>query len=233
MLNIHGGPFFQYGTAFFDEAQLQAAAGFVVIMANPHGSSGRDTAWGQATMGRKHRVAGTGWGQIDYRDLMSVVDTALDRFAFIDSDRLGVLGGSYGGYMTSWIVSHTNRFRAACSERAVNNLASLDHSSDTAGIWRGWFGVSQREDLDEYMAMSPITYAGAIETPMLILHSDEDLRCPTDQADQLFYALLEDGKDVEYYLFPGEDHEMSRSGSPAHRRQRAEIIIEFFTRHLT
>jgi dipeptidyl aminopeptidase/acylaminoacyl peptidase len=232
LLNIHGGPFSQYGSMFFDEAQHQAAAGFVVVMANPHGSSGRDTAWGQATMGRKHRQTGTGWGEIDYRDLMSVVDTAVDRFAYIDAARLGVIGGSYGGYMTSWIISHTNRFKAACSERAVNNLASLDQASDSAGLWRSWFGPSQREDLAEYMAMSPITYADAIKTPLLILHSDQDLRCPTEQADQLFAALVEDGKDVEYYLFPGENHELSRSGSPAHRVQRAELIIEFFTRHL-
>lgn len=233
LFNIHGGPFTQYGNVFFDEAQHQARAGFVVVLSNPRGSSGRHTAWGQATMGRKHRNPGTGWGAIDYDDLMAVVDTAIERYPFIDPDRLGVIGGSYGGYMTSWIISHDHRFAAACSERAVNNLVSLDQSSDSAGLWHSWFGPSQRDDMAEYLAMSPITYADAIETPLLIIHSDNDLRCPFEQADQLFYALLDDGKEVEYHLFPDEDHELSRSGSPIHRVQRAELILDYFTRHLT
>lgn len=232
LLNIHGGPFTQYGHTFFDEFQLEAAAGFVVIFANPRGSSGRDDAWGGAIRGPKHVNPGRGWGDIDYKDLMAVMDTALERFPFIDPDRCGVLGGSYGGYMTSWIIGHTDRFVAACSERGVNNLVALDMGSDTAGMWRVWFGPSGLEDPEEYLRQSPITHVDAMTTPLLIVHSDNDLRCPADQADQLFYALLERDREVEYHLFPEENHELSRSGSPVHRIQRAELILDWFRRHL-
>ena len=233
LLNIHGGPFTQYGHYFFDEFQMQADAGFVVLFANPRGGSGRDTAWVHAVLGPKHRLAGSGWGALDYEDCMAVVDTAIDQFDFVDADRLGVLGGSYGGYMTSWIVTHTDRFAAACSERAVNNLLALEYASDLAGFFSSEIGPRWVDDPDEYMRMSPITYVKDLNTPLLIVHSEDDLRCPADQATQLFVACqLLDKPDVEYWLFPGENHEMSRSGSPFHRKQRAEIILDFFGRHL-
>lgn len=233
LLNIHGGPFTQYGNYFFDEFQMQADAGYVVLCSNPRGGSGRDTDWGTAILGPKHKVPGTGWGGADYDDCMAVVDAALDRFDFIDPDRLGVLGGSYGGYMTSWIVTHTDRFAAACSERAVNNLVSLEYNSDIAGMFSSEIGVRFVDDAEEFARMSPITYVKDLNTPLLIVHSEEDLRCPVDQATQLFVACqLLDKPDVEYWLFPGETHELSRSGSPSHRKQRAEIILEFFDRFL-
>ena len=226
LLNIHGGPFTQYGDFFYDEAQHQARAGFVVIYSNPRGGSGRDQAWGRAIRGRN--LGGPGWGTVDYADLMSVVDTALERFSFIDAQRLGVIGGSYGGYMTSWIIGHTNRFAAACSERAVNNLVTLDLTSDIAGVAGFWFDTTALGDHEEMMAMSPITYADQIDTPLLIIHSDEDWRCGFEQADQLYFRLRERDHDVTYYRFPGENHELSRSGSPIHRVQRADLILDFF-----
>jgi len=164
---------------------------------------------------------------------MAVVDEALRRFPFIDPDRLGVLGGSYGGFMTSWIVGHTNRFKAACSERAVNNLASEDWTSDIATAFRFDFGGMWFDEPDEYRRMSPITYVRDVETPLLIIHSEDDLRCPIEQAEQMFVALRLLGKDVEFYRFPAEGHELSRSGSPVHRIQRAELILDFFTKHLS
>ncbi len=233
LLNIHGGPFTQYGTGFFDEAQIQAGAGFVVVMSNPRGGSGRDTAWGQAILGPEVEGAnGTGWGSVDYDDVMSVVDTALERFEFIDPERLGVLGGSYGGYLTSWIVGHTDRFVAACSERSVNNMLSLLWQSDFGHAFTNELGVDFLTRPEAYLACSPITYVANMRTPLLILHSEDDLRCPIDQADQLYTALRVLDREVEYYRFPGESHELSRAGSPAHRIQRAELILEFFTRHL-
>jgi dipeptidyl aminopeptidase/acylaminoacyl peptidase len=233
LLNIHGGPFTQYGNYYFDEFQMQAEAGYVVICSNPRGGSGRENSWSSAILGPKHKAAGTGWGGADYDDCMAVVDAALDQFDFIDADRLGVLGGSYGGYMTSWIVTHTDRFAAACSERAVNNLVSLEYNSDIAGMFSSEIGPLWVDDADEYMRMSPITYVKDMNTPLLIVHSEDDLRCPVDQATQLFVACqLLEKDDVEYWLFPGETHELSRSGSPIHRKQRAEIILEFFDRHL-
>jgi dipeptidyl aminopeptidase/acylaminoacyl peptidase len=233
LLNVHGGPFTQYGNRFFDEAQVQAAAGYVVIMSNPRGSSGRQEAWGRAINGPKDpNGPGTGWGSVDYDDLMAVTDEALRRLPSIDPARVGVLGGSYGGYMTSWIVAHTNRFAAACSERAVNNMLSEDSTADIASVWRSEFGVTWVEDPETYRRMSPITYVQNIETPMLLVHSEEDLRCPIEQAEQLFVALRLLGKDVELCRFPGEGHEMSRSGSPVHRVQRFELILEFFEKWL-
>jgi len=233
LLNIHGGPFTQYGNYHFDEFQMQAEAGYVVLCSNPRGGSGRENAWASSILGPKHKAQGTGWGGADYADCMAVVDAALEHFDFIDPDRLGVLGGSYGGYMTSWIVTHTDRFAAACSERAVNNMVSLEFNSDIAGMFSSEVGVRFVDDPDEFMRMSPITYVKDLNTPLLIVHSEEDLRCPSDQATQLFVACqLLDKPDVEYYLFPGETHELSRNGSPLHRKQRAELILDFFDRHL-
>ena len=233
LLNIHGGPFTQYGNSFMDEFQMQTEAGYVVLCSNPRGGSGRDNDWATSILGPKHHHPGTGWGGADYEDCMAVVDAALDQFDFIDPDRLGVLGGSYGGFMTSWIVTHTDRFAAACSERAVNNLVSLEYNSDIAGLFSAEIGVRFVDDPDEFMQMSPITYVKDLNTPLLIIHSEEDLRCPVDQATQFFVACQLLGKeDVEYYLFPGETHELSRSGTPIHRKQRAEIIHEFFDKHL-
>lgn len=232
LLNIHGGPFTQYGNFFMDEFQMQARAGYVVVYANPRGGSGRDTAWAHSILGPKHKRPGTGWGSVDYDDVMAVTDAALAKYPCIDTDRLGVLGGSYGGYLTSWIVTHTDRFAAACSERAANNLLSLEHGSDLAGEFYAEMGPRFYDDPAEYARMSPMSYVKDLNTPLLIVHSDQDLRCPIDQASQLFVAAKQLGKDVEFWIFSGENHELSRSGTPAHRIQRADLILEFFDRHL-
>jgi dipeptidyl aminopeptidase/acylaminoacyl peptidase len=234
LLNVHGGPFTQYGETFFDEAQMQAAAGFVVLMSNPRGSSGRETAWGQAISGPKHpKAPGTGWGSVDVDDVLAVLDAALERYRFCDPDRVGMLGGSYGGYMATLLAGrHGDRFRAICSERAVNNLISEEWSSDIGGVFRVIHGPTHLEDPEEYMRMSPISTAHRIDVPLLILHSEDDLRCPISQAEELFMMMRLLGKDVTFYRFPGEGHELSRSGSPVHRRMRAEIILDFFTERL-
>jgi len=230
MLNVHGGPFAQYGNRFFDEVQMQARAGFAVLWCNPRGGSGREESFGRAISGPS--LGGTGWGTVDFDDVMAVLDHALDEHAFLDPERVGIIGGSYGGYMTTWAVSHSNRFTAACSERAANNLLSLEYASDAAGAFRTWFGVSHLDDPEAYLRHSPISYVRDIETPLLIMHAEGDLRCPVEQADQLFVAMRMLEKDVEMVRFTGESHELSRSGTPAHRRQRMEAILEFFGRHL-
>jgi dipeptidyl aminopeptidase/acylaminoacyl peptidase len=231
LLSIHGGPFSQYSTAFFDEFQVLAGAGYAVLYANPRGSSGYSEEWGRAICGPLGDL-GPGWGTVDYEDLMAVVDEGLRRFDFLDGERMGVLGGSYGGYMTSWIVSHTNRFKAACSERSVNNLLSAWGSSDVFWGFARHFGGFPWEDVDAYLRHSPTTYAAQIETPLLILHSDGDLRCAVEQAEQLFITLRALRKPVEFVRFPAEGHELSRSGSPAHRVMRFEVILDWFHRHL-
>jgi dipeptidyl aminopeptidase/acylaminoacyl peptidase len=233
LVNVHGGPFAQYGNRFFDEAQVQAGAGYVVVLSNPRGSSGRDQAFARAIAGPRSKVEpGQGWGSVDADDVMAVTDEVLRRYPAVDPARVGLLGGSYGGYMTSWLVTRTRRFAAACSERAVNDLLALEATSDAAGSFRTIVGVEAHDDPDEYRRMSPITYVRDIATPMLLLHSEDDLRCPIGQAEALFTALRRMGRDVELVRFPGEGHELSRSGSPVHRIRRAEIILDFFATHL-
>ncbi|MEL6891813.1 MAG: S9 family peptidase, partial [Actinomycetota bacterium] len=234
LLNVHGGPFTQYGEYFFDEAQMQAAAGFVVVMGNPRGGSGRHQGWGWSILGPKHPAQpGSGWGTVDVEDVLAIIDGALDRYPFCDRERVGMLGGSYGGFMATWLAGkHGDRFRAFCSERAVNNLVSEEWSSDIATFFKMEHGVSHVEDEEEYIARSPVRFADDIDRPMLIIHSEEDWRCPIAQAEELWIALRLRGKPVDFYRFPGENHELSRSGSPVHRMQRAEIILDWFTEHL-
>jgi dipeptidyl aminopeptidase/acylaminoacyl peptidase len=235
LLDVHGGPFTQYGETFFDEAQMQAAAGFVVVMCNPRGSSGRHTWWGQAIAGRQQPAVkgGTGWGSVDVDDILAVIDAALDRYPFCDRDRVGMLGGSYGGYMATMLATrHDGRFRALCSERAVNNMLTEEWASDIGTAFKATHGITYLDDADEYMRMSPIVGLRDIDVPMLLLHSENDLRCPIIQAEELFMGLRLLGKDVTFYRFPGEGHELSRSGSPVHRRMRAEIILDWFTEKL-
>lgn len=230
LLNIHGGPFTQYGNGFFDETQVYAAGGYAVLYSNPRGSSGYSEEWGRAIMGPGE--LGPGWGTLDYEDLMGVVDTALERFDFLDPERLGVIGGSYGGYMTSWIVSHNTRFKAGVSERAVNNLLSMYGSSDIGWVFKGYHGVFAHEDPDLYLQISPWSFGSQIETPLLILHSENDLRCNIEQAEQLFTVLRLLKRDVELVRFPAESHELTRSGNPAHRVMRFELVLEWFDRYL-
>ena len=232
ILTIHGGPFTQYGTGFFDEVQVMAAGGYVVLFSNPRGGSGYSEAWGRAIRGPVGD-AGPGWGTVDYEDVMAVVDTALERFDFLDGDRMGVIGGSYGGYMTSWIVGHTNRFKAAIAERSVNNLVSMFGSSDLFWVFERQFGGPMWDNVEAHLEKSPSTYAKNIETPLLILHSESDLRCPVEQGEHLFSLLRLLGKEVEIVRFPAESHELTRSGSPIHRVQRFEIVLEYFARYLS
>lgn len=234
IVNVHGGPHTQYSETFFDEAQAQAAAGFVVVMSNPRGGSGREQAWGQAILGPKHPVApGTGWGVADLNDVIAVIDAALDRFPVCDRNRVGMQGGSYGGYMATLLASrHAGRLRAICSERAVNNLLTEEWSSDIGTMFRVEHGVDPVTDPEEYLRMSPVRFAADIDVPMLIVHSEDDIRCPISQAEELFITLRWLGKPVEFWRFPGETHELSRSGSPFHRRRRFEIILEWFTERL-
>lgn len=234
LLNVHGGPFTQYGNRFVDDFQLQAAAGFGVIYCNPRGSAGYTEQWGRAIRGPEcAHDPGTGWGSVDYADVMACAETACERFSWIDPGRLGILGGSYGGFMTSWAVGHTSRFRAACSERACNNLLTMEHSADIAGFIRSYVGPDHLTDPGAYLRQSPISYAGDMTTPLLILHSEDDLRCPVSQAEELFVALRLLGRDPVMYRFPGETHELTRSGSPGHRVARAELILDWFRQHLT
>ena len=231
LLSIHGGPFSQYATGFFDEFQVYAAGGYAVLFSNPRGGSGYSEEHGRAIRGPVGD-AGPGWGTRDYEDVMAVVDTAIEKYDFVDPERLGVIGGSYGGYMTSWIIGHTNRFKAAISERAVNNLVSMFGSSDVFWVFERQFGGPMWENMDAYLERSPATYAKDIETPVLVLHSEQDLRCSVEQGEHLFNLLRLMGKEVEMLRFPAESHELTRAGSPVHRVLRFEAVLEWFDRYL-
>ena len=233
LLNIHGGPYTQYGNRFFDEFQIQAGTGFGVVYCNPRGSSGYSEAWARAIRWPEAEPdPGSGWGGVDFDDVMACMAEAERRFAWIDSGRVGVMGGSYGGYMTSWIIGHSDRFQAACSERACNNLLTLDQNSDVATAFRTYIGKNHLEAPDLYLRHSPIAYVENMSTPVLILHSEQDLRCPINQAEELFVALRTLGRQPVMVRFPGESHELSRSGSPKHRVMRADLILDWFRQQL-
>ncbi|MBI2887963.1 MAG: S9 family peptidase [Chloroflexi bacterium] len=227
LVNVHGGPHAQYGNVFFDEFQTQAGRGYVVFYPNPRGSQGYGEAFASAVCGD--------WGGKDYEDVMAGVE-ALARLDYVDPERLGVLGGSYGGYMASWIVGHTDRFRAACSERAVNNILSMFGTSDIGSYFQEFemAGARPWENPQFYLERSPISYVAKMRTPLLILHSEQDLRCPMEQGEQLYVALKKLGQaDVLFVRFPEESHEMSRSGKPSRRVRRFQYILDWFDKYLS
>jgi dipeptidyl aminopeptidase/acylaminoacyl peptidase len=221
LLMIHGGPFSQYGWQLFDEAQVYAGAGYAVLYTNPRGSSGYGQAHGRAVIGNV--------GEVSTGDLTAILDAAL-KDPGLDADRVGVLGGSHGGYMTTWLAAHEGqRFKAAVSERAVNAIDSFTGSSDI-----GYFFADDLygTDVEQQRRQSPLTYVDQIDIPMLIVHSEEDWRCPIEQGKRLYVALRKRGKTAEMLIFPSEGHELSRAGLPSHRLARFDAILDWFGRYL-
>ncbi|AUI59926.1 S9 family peptidase [Amycolatopsis sp. BJA-103] len=221
VLMIHGGPFAPYEWKVFDEAQVLAAAGYAVVLGNPRGSAGYGESHGRSIV--------RGFGTVDAQDLLTLLDEAL-KMSNLDSDRVGVMGGSYGGFMTSWLAAHHGgRFRAAWSERAVNAHDSFVGSSDI-----GWFfaGGYIGDDVEEQRKRSPLTYAEKIDIPFMVAHSEQDWRCPLEQAQRMYVALRRAGAPAEFLLFPGEGHELTRSGQPRHRVQRFDAVLQWWARHL-
>nr|WP_282550590.1 S9 family peptidase [Halonatronomonas betaini] len=225
VLEIHGGPKTVYGSIFFNEFQILANAGYAVIFSNPRGSDGR---------GNEFADIRGGYGQRDYQDLMEVANTALERYDLIDADRLGVAGGSYGGYMTNWIVGQTDRFKAAVSQRSISNWVSMFATTDI-----GYYFVKDQADgatpwnnLDELWDSSPLKYADRVSTPTLLIHSEEDYRCWLTEALQFFTALKYHGVESRLTIFKGENHELSRSGKPEHRIRRYQEMLDWFNQYL-
>lgn len=223
LLNIHGGPASQYGFGFFDEFQVYADGGYAVVACNPRGSSGRGLEFVRS-------VVGDGWGVVDWADIVSVLENTLDSYPQLDRKRMGIMGGSYGGFMTAWAIAHDDRFKSAVVERALLSFLSFEGTSDIGPIFTP--NYVQSDELDAKWAKSPLRYADQIVTPTLVLHSEEDYRCPIEQAEQLLTSLLKRGIEAEMVRFPGEGHELSRSGKPRHRIDRFEAILEWHDRHL-
>lgn len=224
-LNIHGGPHVMWGPSehtMFHEWQLHAASGYVVFYCNPRGGDG----YGEAFQKALHAA----WGEVAYDDIMAGVDTLLKK-GFVDEQRMVVTGGSYGGYMTAWIVGHTQRFAAAVSQRGVYNLSSFYGTSDIPMLISSEFDVEPWENPELLWQHSPLAYAHKIKTPILIIHAENDYRVPIEQAEQLFAFVRRSGGTVEMLRYPRDGHELSRSGEPKHRASRLERMVDWFDRY--
>lgn len=229
LLNIHGGPTSQYGDHFFDEFQVSAGAGYLVVGTNPRGSSGRGTDWARAVVG-----AWPDAEPVDIADLAAAVDAALARYPQLDPDRVGVLGGSYGGYATARLIAADDRYASAIVERGLLEWGSFGGTSDIGPYFdRMFLDASLTDGSAPHHAASPLWTAGEVRTPTLVLHSDADWRCPVEQAERYFAALVAAGVTTEFVRFPDEGHELTRSGTPRHRVERFETVLDWHERHLT
>src|SRR5690625_1603496 len=225
VLEVHGGPHMMYGQTFFHELQLLAAKGYVVLYTNPRGSYGYGQKFVDAVR--------ADYGGKDYTDLMSAVDHALEHYSFIDETRLGITGGSYGGFMTNWVVGHTDRFKAAVTQRSICNWLSFYGVSDIGYFFTKWeLGHHLFEDPKKLWEFSPLKYAENVKTPLLILHGELDYRCPIEQGEQLFITLKHLRKEVEFVRFPEANHELSRGGQPNMRVERLNHILRWFEQYL-
>ncbi len=228
LLNIHGGPAAQYSWGFFDEFQVYVGAGYGVVGVNPRGSSG---------YGDEHKAVPVGrWGEDvppDQADLMLAPFAAAERFPRLDTDRMGIMGGSYGGLSTVMIASMDQRYQSAVAERGVYNFVSFGGTSDIPWFNELYHDRSVPKDADEIWRASALSRAHAITTPTLVIHSEGDFRTPAEQGQQLFTLLYRQGTETELLLFPpNEGHELSRSGTPKHRVERFNAILEWHKAHV-
>jgi dipeptidyl aminopeptidase/acylaminoacyl peptidase len=224
-VQIHGGPHLQWSPSYpsmFVEMHMLASQGYVVFFCNPRGSTG----YGEVFTSANWRD----WGDGPMRDVMRGVDAVIAR-GYIDESKLCVTGGSYGGYLTTWIIGHTDRFRAAVSQRGVYNLLSVRNTADIPLFFDFEMGLTPWDDAARLWEMSPIAHVREMNTPLLIEHAENDFRVPVEQAEQLFQALAVMKKQVELVRYPREGHEMSRAGEPKHRVDRLRRILEWFDRY--
>ena len=224
VLEVHGGPHTAYGHSFFHEFQLLAGRGYAVLFTNPRGSHAYGEDFVKACVGD--------WGGKDYEDLMAGVDHVL-AMGWADPKRLYVTGGSYGGFMTNWVVGHTDRFRAAVTQRSISNNISAFGTSDIGWhFWEHEMGdATPWRDAEKLIFRSPLSYVTNVKTPLLILHAERDLRCPIEQAEQLFTALKVLGKEAVFVRFPEDNHDLTRGGKPKHRAEHARRIADWFDAH--
>lgn len=224
ILNIHGGPKTVYGSVYYHEMQYWASEGFVVMFCNPRGSDGKGNAFAD--------IRGQ-YGTIDYNDIMDFVDEALAQNPWINAEKLGVTGGSYGGYMTNWIIGHTNRFKAAATQRSISNWISMYGTTDIGYFFASdQIGETPWSNADKLWDHSPMKYADQIKTPLLVLHSEEDYRCWVAEGIQMFTSLKVNNIPSKMVLFKGENHELSRSGKPKNRVKRLSEITQWMKTYL-
>jgi len=224
VLVIHGGPEGMFGVDWYHEFQIYAAKGWAVFFCNPRGSTGYGEKFERGEINN--------WGGMDYQDVMAGVDAALKQNPWIDTDKLGVTGGSYGGYLTNWIVGHTNHFKAAVTLRSVSNFISDEGTRDGAYGHEEYFKGIMFDDFAQYWDASPLKYARNVHTPTLVLHSDFDFRVPIEQGEQWFRALQHYGVPSELVLFPRENHNLTRTGEPKHLVESLNWQLYWFDRYL-
>jgi dipeptidyl aminopeptidase/acylaminoacyl peptidase len=224
VLSVHGGPAGQYGVDWYHEFQVYAAKGYAVVFTNPRGSTGYGQKFERGILGE--------WGGKDYIDVMNGLDAALKNYPWLDADRMGVTGGSYGGFMTNWIVGHTNRFKAAVTLRSVVNFISDEGTRDGAYGHTPDFSGDLFEKFDLFWDRSPLKYAKNVKTPTLILHSDNDFRVPLEQGEQWFRALKHFGVTTEIVMFPRENHNLTRTGEPKHLVESLNWQLYWFDRFI-
>lgn len=220
---IHGGPHFAHGETFFFEYQFLAGQGFGVFYPNIHGSAG---------YGRSYQTSINGhWGDLDYRDVIAGSREAASR-DWVDPNRLGIVGGSYGGYMTIWTMAHSDMFRAGLAERCVSNLLSFVGTSDWGWLWNRSFGAYPEEDAPKLWEMSPIKHIANVQAPLMVMHYEGDDRTPLEQGEQVFVALRRLGKETGFIVFPEESHTMPRTGTPSRRVERLGYILDWFKKQI-
>jgi dipeptidyl aminopeptidase/acylaminoacyl peptidase len=224
ILSIHGGPAGQYGFDWYHEFQVYASHGWAVFFSNPRGSTG----YGE----KFERGIELNWGNRDYIDVMNGVDAILAKYPWIDRDRLGVTGGSYGGFMTNWILGHTTRFKAAVTIRSISNFVSDDGTRDGQYGHADDFGGDIFEKFDLYWDRSPLKYVKNVKTPTLVLHSDNDYRVPIEQGEQWYRALRHFGVPSEIVFFPRENHNLTRTGEPKHLVESIKWQVYWFEKYL-
>ncbi|MBR4875201.1 MAG: S9 family peptidase, partial [Clostridia bacterium] len=224
ILHIHGGPRTVFGNVFHHEMQMWANAGYFVFFCNPRGSDGRGNEFGYIT-GK--------YGTVEYDNLMEFADEMLKKYPDADEKNFGVTGGSYGGFMTNWIIGHTDRFKAAASQRSISNWIAFEHTTDIGYFFTpNQMGTTTREDAEKLWWHSPLKYADKAVTPTLFIHSDEDFRCWMVEGLSMFTALKMHGVDSRLALFKGENHELSRGGKPRNRIRRMEEIVGWMDKYL-
>ena len=222
VLDIHGGPKTVYSEVFYHEMQVWASKGYFVFYCNPFGSDGKGNRFSD--------IRGK-YGTTDYKNIMDFTDHILKKYKNIDKKKVCVTGGSYGGFMTNWIVGHTNRFVAAATQRSISNWISFFGTSDIGIDFVKDQAGSDLNDLDKLWKHSPLKYVNNVKTPILFIHSDEDYRCPLEQGMQYYTAIVEKGIDAKMVIFHGENHELSRSGKPHHRVKRLTEITNWFEKY--
>lgn len=223
ILNIHGGPHAQFSPAFFHELQMFVARGFALVFINPRGSTGRSNEFGRAVNAK--------WGFADMPDFMAAIDHVL-ALGGLDDNRLGVTGGSYGGFSTNWLLGHTDRFKAAVTDRTISNMASMFGTDDISLIGFDKALGTPWENPGGFWEASPLASVHKVTAPCLIIHSEEDYRCPMEQAEQWFMALKSMGRTTELVRFPNESHGLGRMGKPKHRVERLERTLAWFEQYL-